>query len=70
MGTNPYLCLLDQYHAMVHQDDWWDGRREVLVALMDRTWAKLTEVQRNESLEYARKLYGARISQSNKGMPR
>ena len=54
---NPYLPLLDRYRAMVHLEPWWDGRREALVAEMDRAWAKLSRAQQQQALAYARKLY-------------
>lgn len=57
-----YQALLCQYHEVISQPSWWDGRREVLVKDMDKVWAKLNDKQRDYLIrDYTKQLYEQRL---------
>ena len=60
-NVNSYNRYLDDYRKMIFNEKWWDGRREKLVALMDKLWNKMNESERDLALEYSAALYQKRI---------
>ncbi len=52
-----YCALLDRYDTMIRNEPWWDGRREKLVAEMDRVWVRLNETARNQAIAHSQWLY-------------
>lgn len=53
-----YCTLLDEYHALIVDPNWWDGRREALVEQMDAVWVKLTKKEQDvDQFEYQKALY-------------
>lgn len=73
-ALDEYTRLLERYHEMIRRPDWWDGRRDHLVAEMDRWWSRLTAHQRRQIEEVAARLYEEGLAgrfdpKSNEGCP-
>lgn len=59
-GLDEYRGLIDAYHELVDNGQWWVGQRELLAKRMDEVWGRLSLRQREEALRYAEEVWKKR----------
>jgi hypothetical protein len=55
-----YRKLIDSYHDLIGNGEWWAGQRDRLVKQMDVVWGRLSVLERTAAVGYAEECYAKR----------
>ena len=56
-----YKELVDAYHALIDNGEWWRGQRQRLADQMDLVWHDLTDFERTAAVRYAEDVWKKRV---------